>query len=155
MLGPPRPFLPHRSMTDRYAVSGNPIAHSRSPELHAAFARQTGQDLERQFAGRVRAAGFATLARQRFDIVINATVANLAAEVPPLAAALFAGAALAYEMMYGKGVTAFLAFARRSGAVPVADGLGMLVEQAAESFYLWRGARPDIAPARAALREAR
>jgi len=109
-------------------------------------------DLARQFNGRVRAAGFATLPRQAFDIVVNATSAGLAGEAPPLPTTAFVDGALAYDMVYGKGETAFLALARASGAARFADGLGMLVEQAAESFYLWRGVRPDTAPVLAMLR---
>jgi shikimate dehydrogenase len=267
-------------MTDRYAVIGNPIAHSRSPEIHAAFARQTGQDLryerllapldgfgpavaafraaggrglnvtlpfkgeayrlatetteraraaeavntlrfdgarihgdntdgvglvrdlvanlaipiegrrvllvgaggaasgviasllearptelvvvnrtleraralEGRFAGRLRAAGFTTLPRHGFDLVINATSAGLAGEAPPLPESAFAAGAAAYDLVYGKGETPFLAFARRSGAARLADGLGMLVEQAAESFFVWRGVRPATAPVLAMLR---
>jgi shikimate dehydrogenase len=269
-------------MADRYAVIGNPIAHSKSPEIHAAFARQTGEEIDytrilapldgfaaavaefraaggrglnvtlpfkgeafrlaqhaserargaevvntlrfdgaavygdstdgvgivrdiainlgvaldarrvlligaggaargvlpallearpasivvanrtadraaalaSAFTGPLRAAHFAELSRDSFDVIINATSAGLAGEVPALDAALFARAELVYDMMYGKGATAFLAFARASGATKMADGLGMLVEQAAESFYVWRGIRPDTAPVLAMLRAA-
>lgn len=264
-------------MTDRYAVFGHPIAHSKSPLIHAAFARQTGQDmtyeailapkdgfaasvaafvaaggrganvtvpfkeeafrlagrlspraqragavntlafdadgsfgdntdgaglvadlarnLQRTLTGRrvlllgaggaargvieplleqqpaalvianrtvdrarelaalfdrdVRACGFDTLDTP-FDLVINATAASLAGELPPLSPQLFTPDTLAYDMMYGRD-TPFLAFARAQGAA-TADGLGMLVEQAAEAFYLWRGVRPDTAPVIASLR---
>ena len=257
-------------MTDRYAIIGNPIAHSKSPEIHAAFARQTGEDLryerllapldgfgpavaafraaggrglnvtvpfkgeayrlatevtprarvaeavnplrfdgvglardlganlgvgiagrrilivgaggaargviealldarpvelvivnrtgeraaalERQFTGRVHGAGFEALPRHGFDIVINASSAGLAGEAPPLPGSAFATGATAYDMVYGQGETPFLAFARRSGAGRLADGLGMLVEQAAESFFVWRGVRPATAPVLAMLR---
>jgi len=267
-------------MTDRYAIVGNPIAHSKSPEIHAAFARQTGEDLryerllapldefgpavaafraagggglnvtlpfkgeayrlahevtgrarvaeaantlrfdgaqvygdntdgvglvrdlvgnlgvgiegrrilivgaggaargviealldaqpaelvvvnrtgeraaalERQFAGRVQGTGFEALPRHGFDIVINASSAGLAGEAPPLSESAFAPGATAYDMVYGQGETPFLAFARRTGAARLADGLGMLVEQAAESFFVWRGVRPATAPVLAMLR---
>jgi shikimate dehydrogenase len=108
--------------------------------------------LATHFSGQVRVAGFATLSVQRFDIIINATSAGLAGDVPPLPQAVCAGAALVYDMMYGKDETPFLAYARQAGAEKIADGLGMLVEQAAESFYLWRGVRPDTAPVLALLR---
>ncbi len=264
-------------MTDRYAVFGHPISHSRSPQIHAAFARQTGQDMtyeailapldgfadsvaafaaaggrganvtvpfkEEAFrlAGRLspraRCAGAVntlqfdadgifgdntdgaglvadlscnqrfvlsgkrilllgaggaargviepllqqqpaalvianrTVSRAQelaelfghdisarsfdavdtaFDLVINATAASLAGELPPLSPRIFGEHALAYDMMYGRD-TPFLAFARSCGADAV-DGLGMLVEQAAEAFYLWRGVRPDTAPVIASLR---
>lgn len=275
-------------MTDRYAVIGNPVAHSKSPQIHAAFARQTGEDVEygrvlaplggfreavTQFVagggkglnvtvpfkleafdladevsgrardaeaanflsfenGRVRAdntdgaglvrditvnlgvategrrilllgaggaaqgvigpllqlrpaaltivnrtvekaqrlvrnarlheqapavelagCGFADLAGKQFDLVINATSSSLAGELPPLPAGVFAPGGLAYDMMYGRGLTPFLAFAEQQGTAPnLADGLGMLVEQAAESFFLWRGLRPETAPVIAMLR---
>jgi len=268
-------------MTDRYAVIGNPVEHSRSPQIHAAFAKQTGQDLtyERilapldRFAATVdafRATGgkgvnitvpfkmdawrYATrhtdragncgavntmkwdgceiegdntdgiglvrdiernlgvgiagkrilivgaggaargvagdllreepallaitnrtearaievaqavnalgtmqvisadsLPDHQFEIVINATSASLSGELPRVPAACFARGALAYEMMYGKGMTPFLTLAAGAGA-RTADGLGMLVEQAAEAFHFWRGVRPDTAPVIAMLR---
>ena len=275
-------------MTDRYAVIGNPIAHSKSPQIHAAFARQTRQDIDyaRLLAapggfrgavedfratggrganvtvpfkleafdladevsqrakdaqaanflnfdsGRIRAdntdgaglirditgnlgfsiagqrvllmgAGGAArgalqpllaqqpailtianrtvekalqlaeafryhpsatssvlsglrydeLAGHHFDLLINATSSSLQDELPPLPAGVFADASLAYDMMYGKGLTPFLAFAQFHGAERLADGLGMLVEQAAESFFLWRGVRPETRPVIELLRK--
>lgn len=86
----------------------------------------------------------------RYDLVINATAASLAGDLPPLPAGLFAEGAMAYDMMYGRD-TPFLAFASGEGA-RCADGLGMLVEQAAAAFFLWRGARPETAPVIAMLR---
>lgn len=269
------------AMTDRYAVIGNPIAHSKSPVIHAAFARQCGQDivyeailgpldgfhaaveafrqaggkgmnvtvpfklealvladqpterarlagavntlrfdsdgvfgdntdgiglvrdirdrlgfalrnkrililgaggaargvvlplleegpaelsianrsvakaeaLKMQFApfGVLTVGGFGDFANGRFDLVINATSASLGGEGLSLPAGLFAPGALAYDMVYGKGSTPFMTDARRLGAARVADGLGMLVAQAAESFYLWRGVRPETAPVMAML----
>jgi shikimate dehydrogenase len=264
-------------MTDRYAVFGHPIAHSKSPLIHAAFARQTGQDMtyeailapldgfaasvaafssaggrganvtvpfkeeafklasrlspRAQRAGAVNTLSFdadgvlgdntdgaglvadlthnlhCTLAGKRilllgaggaargvieplleqqpaaliianrtvsraqkladlfgrgvsavgfdgadspFDVVINATAASLAGELPPLSPHIFTTDTLAYDMMYGRD-TPFLSVARAHGAA-TADGLGMLVEQAAEAFYLWRGVRPDTPPVIASLR---
>ncbi len=89
------------------------------------------------------ALAFAELPGHSFDIVINASSASVKNEALPLPADLFARGSLAYEMMYGMGRTPFLKFAREDGAAKTCDGLGMLVEQAAESFYLWRGVRPD------------
>lgn len=268
-------------MTDRYAVVGNPVAHSLSPEIHAAFARQTGQqieygkllapldafnstvaqfrdaggkgvnvtvpfkfaafkfcdqwtsaaidaqavntldfrdgkivghntdgaglitDLERNLQSSIRdmrvlimGAGGATcgimqplldahpesvvianrtlekaiklvarfkksgiklsatsydmLAGAQFDLVINATSAGLRDEMPPLPDGVFADGALAYDMVYGR-PTPFMDFARTRGA-QTADGLGMLVEQAAEAFWIWRGVRPEARPVIAHLR---
>jgi shikimate dehydrogenase len=270
-------------MTDRYAVVGNPVAHSLSPEIHAAFARQTGQDIEygklpalldgfaatvdkfRAGGGKgvnvtvpfkfdayrygepaasavdagavntldfrdgkilghntdgsglvtdlernlgvelrdkrvlIMGAGGATygvmppllhtrpkllvvanrtldkatslIARFKrmdqfsmtelaarpyqslddaFDLVLNATSAGLRDEMPALPEGIFAAGALAYDLVYGK-ETPFMAFARTRGA-RTADGLGMLVEQAAAAFSIWRGVRPDTRPVIAKLR---
>jgi len=81
---------------------------------------------------------------ERFDVVINATSSSLGGELPvPSHARLFADGALAYDMMYGKQRTVFLQWAADQGAARLADGLGMLVEQAAESYLIWRGALPE------------
>ncbi len=96
--------------------------------------------------GPVRGGGFAELAGEQFDLVINATAASLQGEVPPLPADCLAPGAWCYDLMYGNEPTAFLLWAEAHGAAHVVDGLGMLVEQAAESFTLWRGVRPDTAP---------
>lgn len=81
-----------------------------------------------------------------FDLVINATAASLKGEVPALPSAVFAEGALAYDMMYGAAPTSFMQWSADHGAARVSDGLGMLVEQAAESFYLWRDVRPQTSP---------
>ena len=276
-------------MADRYAVIGNPIAHSKSPRIHAAFARQTGQDLtygrilghpdgfadevrrffadggrglnvtvpfkeqawalvdERspraqtagavntliplhdgrlrgdntdgvglvrdlgvnhgfRFTGRrvlllgaggasrgvlrpllekglkelvianrtaskaldlaesaaalgpVRGSGLADLgaiAYGGFDLIVNGTSAGLAGEVPALPEACLATDGWIYDMLYGDQPTAFCRWGVTQGAARVLDGLGMLVEQAAESFWLWRGLRPETAPVIARLRQPR
>jgi shikimate dehydrogenase len=268
---------PSSTAADRYAVFGNPVAHSRSPRIHALFAAQTGQQmvyeallapvggfaeamsafataggrganvtvpfkeeafrLATELTARARAAGavntlsFAgpvirgdntdgaglvrdivanlgfpiqekrllllgaggaargvilplldqaparlvvanrteTKARQlvadfpgiagcglngldgqQFDLVINATSAGLHGTALPLADGVFGPDCLAYDMVYGRR-TPFMAQASAAGAL-VADGLGMLVEQAAEAFFVWRGIRPDTAPVLAQLR---
>jgi shikimate dehydrogenase len=263
-------------MTDKYCVFGNPISHSKSPMIHAAFARQTGQDIEyrallapidgfadavdvfieeggkganvtlpfkqeayqlatrlttraeqagavntlifnddevvgdntdgvglirdiminlntsiagkrvlilgaggaargvigplfdehpesitvanrtiprarglaERFAplGKITGCGYKELAGKNYDIVINATSASLSGEMPPLPEGIFAPGSLAYKMMYGLGDTPFRKFAREQGAAMIAEGLGMLLEQAAEAFYVWRGVRPDCKP---------
>ncbi len=91
------------------------------------------------------------LTGQSFDIVINATSASIADTIPLMPSSCFKPDGLAYEMMYGKGVTPFMALASRAGA-RAADGLGMLVEQAAESFFIWRGIRPATTEVLAQLR---
>lgn len=99
----------------------------------------------------VNAYAFDDLEGQHFDIVINATSVGLTETKLPLPRDIFAEGALAYDMMYGCETT-FMAFARNHGAVKISDGLGMLVEQAAESFFLWRKVRPLTAPVLAQLR---
>lgn len=262
-------------MSDRYAVIGNPVAHSKSPEIHAEFARATGQDIDygrieapldafaqaverfraaggkglnvtlpfkheafrlcarvserarlaqavntmrfedsfgdntdgiglvrdlaenlqlklknrsvlllgaggaaqgvvgalleagiarlvvanrtvsraRELAARfpgTSACGFDALAGQYFDVVINATSAGLTDQAPSLPAGVLKKNMLAYDMVYGRD-TRFLAAARKAGA-RACDGLGMLVEQAAESFFIWRGVRPQTRRVLAKLR---
>jgi len=92
----------------------------------------------------VSVSSYPNLSGKQFDIVINATSASLMDEMPNIPKTIFAPGALAYDMMYGRD-TPFIKFAREHDAAIVSDGLGMLVEQAAESFYIWRGVRPDTA----------
>ncbi len=262
-------------MSDRYAVIGNPIEHSKSPEIHAAFARQTGQDMlyerilgslddfegdvrrfiaeggrgmnvtvpfkERAFrladepseraeragavntltfdgdrvlgdntdgaglvrdlgcnhrfafagsrilllgaggasrgvlfplleegpaelvianrtaskavelavrAGdaRVSGCGLDELKGRQFDLIVNGTAAGLGGEVPAIPDDCLAAGGWTYDMMYGSEPTAFVRWGQAHGAARALDGLGMLVEQAAESFYIWRGVMPDTGP---------
>lgn len=101
-------------------------------------------------APNVRGCAFSDLAGQQFDVVINATSAGLTDTALPIPDCVFSKDCLAYDMMYGR-ETPFMKQARRNGA-RVADGLGMLVEQAAEAFYLWRGVRPQTKPVMDMLR---
>ncbi len=89
-----------------------------------------------------------------WDVVINATSGSLTGEVPDIADARYAPGALAYDLVYAAGPTAFMVDARDKGARVVSDGLGMLVAQAAESFAIWHGLHPATAPVLAALRQA-
>jgi shikimate dehydrogenase len=96
--------------------------------------------------------GYAEIAGERYDVVINATSASIAGAVPALPLDIFASGSLAYDLMYAENDTPFMLFASQHGAARTADGLGMLVEQAAESYYLWRGVRPQTAGVLRALR---
>ena len=116
---------------------------SKAEELALAFAT----------LGDISGGGFGTLAGETFDVVINATAASLQGEVPTLPAGIFAPGALAYDLMYGDVPTPFMQWAKGHGAARVSDGLGMLVEQAAESFLLWHDRRPETAPVIVALRK--
>lgn len=79
----------------------------------------------------------------RFDLVVNATSASLTGNLPPLPPTVFSPGSTAYELVYGKRLTPFLRLARNAGVRGIADGVGMLVEQAAEAFAWWRGVRPQ------------
>ncbi len=107
------------------------------------------QALAAQVAGRgpVVACGYADLeAMERFDLVVNATSASLTGDLPPVPHSIFSPTGMAYELAYGKRLTPFLRLARNAGVRNIADGVGMLVEQAAEAFVWWRGVRPDTRP---------
>ena len=102
--------------------------------------------------GPVFASGYDWL-EESVDLIINATSASLSGELPPIAASLIQpGHTFCYDMMYGKEPTAFCRWASEHGAAQAVDGLGMLVEQAAEAFLLWRGVRPDSAEVLAEMR---
>jgi shikimate dehydrogenase len=79
-------------------------------------------------------------------VVLNGTSASLRGELPHFAGGALAAGSLAYEFAYGKGLTPFLGFSRSAGAGTLVDGVGMLVEQAAEAFAWWRGTRPNTGP---------
>ena len=102
--------------------------------------------------GTITTIGFDGLSGEAFDVVINATSASLSGHVPPLDPGIFAADALAYDMAYGDAPTPFMRWAQQRGAQRAVDGLGMLVEQAAESFLLWHGVRPPTAEVISALR---
>lgn len=113
------------------------------------------QQLAERFAdcGPVSASSYQALAGQQFDVIINGTSASLQGALPPLPDGLLASGGRAYDMMYAPELTPFLLWARDQGAEALSDGLGMLVRQAAESFFLWREVRPDPAQVMAVLRE--
>jgi shikimate dehydrogenase len=132
---------PLLSLKPRLLVIANRTA-ARAQELAVAFS-----DL-----GPVSGCEFSRLESQRFDLIVNATSASLRGEVPLIPIGVVDSMTTCYDMAYGVGDTAFVAWAKRLGAGRAEQGWGMLVEQAAEAFYLWRGVRPATAPVLRALR---
>jgi shikimate dehydrogenase len=122
-------------------IIGNRTA-SKAVELAGLFAH----------LGDIDGMGLDALPEQPFDLIINGTAASLQGDVPPIPTACIGDHTCAYDMMYAAQPTAFMAWAHSQGAEKCIDGLGMLVEQAAESFYIWRKLRPETAPVIAALR---
>jgi shikimate dehydrogenase len=102
--------------------------------------------------GALSGCGFGQLAGQRFDVIINATAASLHNAMPPLPEDVLSSGGCCYDVFYADQATAFVRWARAHGAGKALDGMGMLVEQAAESFSIWRGVRPQTTPVLAALR---
>ncbi|MEG1041564.1 MAG: shikimate dehydrogenase [Pseudomonas sp.] len=124
------------------------LAHNPASLVIANRTVEKAEQLAREFAdlGPVAASGFSWL-QEPVDLIINATSASLAGELPPISASLIeAGKTVCYDMMYGKEPTPFCRWASEHKAGKVLDGLGMLAEQAAEAFFMWRGVRPDTAP---------
>ena len=122
------------------------LARGPAELLIANRTRATAQNLADAFAahGPLRACSYAELSGEAgFDVVINGTSASMVGALPPVPASSFATATLAYEMVYGRGLTPFLRLAQSAGVPRLADGVGMLVEQAAEAFVWWRSVRPD------------
>ncbi|RYY02854.1 MAG: shikimate dehydrogenase [Gammaproteobacteria bacterium] len=115
---------------------------AKAEELAAHF-----QDL-----GDVQAKSFEQLDGEQFDIIINGTSASLSGDLPPLPENLLNTNAACYDLMYGAEPTVFMQWAQQQGAAKIADGLGMLIGQAAEAFYLWRQIRPEVVPVIMALR---
>jgi shikimate dehydrogenase len=123
------------------------VIANRTAERAEALARQFG------VLGNLAGCSFADIARQRFDLIVNATSASLRGEVPLVPIDVVGGGTTCYDMAYGTGDTPFVAWARRLGARRAEQGWGMLVEQAAEAFKVWRGVRPDTAPVLELLRK--
>lgn len=133
------PLLKQRP--ERLVIANRTLGKAK--ELAQLFARSS----------EVEARGLDALRGQHFDVVINATAASLKGEVPPLPESLFKRGGIAYDLMYGDKPTAFMEWAHSVGAEQVSDGIGMLVEQAAESYFVWRGVRPQTKPVIALLRQ--
>ena len=125
------------------------VVANRTPEKALALVAHF-QKFARLAARGMSAQPTRQLDGRQFDLVINATSAGLSGEMPALPSGIFATGALAYDMVYGRH-TPFMKFAAAQGA-RAADGLGMLVEQAAAAFFIWRGVRPDTAPVIAMLK---
>ena len=139
------------------AVRGviEPIMKQSPSELYIAnrtFPKALELAVDFSDLGKIKGCGFDALEGQSFDIVINGTSASLQGDLPPLPDALFNDNACAYDMMYAAKPTIFMDWASQHGAEKVFDGLGMLVQQAAESFNLWRGVQPEAKPVIEAIR---
>ena len=129
-----------------------PLAESGAAQIVVAnrTVAKAGELAQRLALPTVQGCGYDALDGHAFDLVINATSTGLTGDAPRIPSTVFRKGALAYELVYGR-ETAFLAMARAQGA-RTSDGIGMLVEQAADSFRLWRGVRPETAAVIAALR---
>lgn len=112
-------------------------------------------ELARDFAGNLTVASMEELRGQQFDLIVNGTSSSLQGGLPEVDGAWLAPGCCCYDMVYGDEDTAFVRWALDSGAAVAADGLGMLVEQAAESFRIWRGVSPDTGPVIRRLRGSR
>ena len=121
------------------------VIANRTPERAATLAAAFS-DL-----GVTHGVGFQDVGDEPFDLVINATSASLSGDIPPLPPGAVNSSTVCYDLAYGKSATAFVTWARQHGCARALQGWGMLVEQAAESFELWRGVRPTTATVLAAL----
>jgi len=129
------------------------------PEYVEVANRNEGRavELAHEFAtlGSIHGCGFDSITDSTFDLVLNATSASLQDTIPPIPPGVLGPTTLCYDMAYGKGDTAFTRWSKSAGAGRAETGWGMLVEQAAESFLLWRGVRPDTAAVIAAVKGTR
>nr|VFK53653.1 MAG: shikimate dehydrogenase [Candidatus Kentron sp. TUN] len=124
------------------------VIANRTPEKARALARQFIAD------GAIEGCGLEELGSASFDLIINATSASLSGKIPVMADTVLRPHGWCYDLMYDASQpTAFVRWGKQHGASQSVDGLGMLVEQAAEAFYLWRGMRPNTSPVIAALRD--
>lgn len=123
------------------------VIANRTPDRAIALAHEFAS------LGPVTGCEFGKLEHHRFDLIVNATSASLRGEVPVIPIDVVDSMTTCYDMSYGVGDTAFVAWAKRLGAGRAEQGWGMLVEQAAEAFRLWRGVEPDTAPVLRALRQ--
>ena len=132
-----------------------PVLRERPREL-LVVNRTAGraQQLADEFGdiGQLQGGGYALIGERQFDLIINATSAGLSGEMPDLPSSLLTERSCCYDMVYGAEPTPFMRWAAHHAAWAVADGLGMLVEQAAQSFYIWRKVRPETRPVINSLR---
>jgi len=122
------------------------VIANRTPERAEALAAAFS-DL-----GATQGVGFEHIESAPFDLIINATSASLSGDIPPIPDAAIAAQTVCYDLAYGRSATAFVDWARAKGCARAMQGLGMLVEQAAEAFLVWRGVRPPSAQVLAELR---
>ena len=140
------------------AVRGvlEPLLRERPQELLIVNRTpERAQELAAEFAdiGTVEGGAYSLIGERQFDLVINGTSAGLSGEMPDLPSSLLTERSCCYDMVYGAEPTVFMRWAAHHTAWAVSDGLGMLVEQAAESFYIWRLVRPVTGPVIRELRE--
>lgn len=122
------------------------IIANRTPDRAAALAAAFA-DL-----GTTQGTGFEDVGDEPFDLIINATSASLSGDIPPIPPQAIGGHTVCYDMAYGRSASAFVDWAEQCGCAQAVQGLGMLVEQAAEAFEVWRGVRPDTAMVLEALK---
>lgn len=157
--------LPIRNIRILLLGAGGAARGVLGPLLGAApeyveVANRSGEraiELAAEFAplGNVHGCGFDTISSEgTFDLILNATSASLQDTIPPIPPSVIGPTTLCYDMAYGKGDTAFTRWARNAGAGRAETGWGMLVEQAAEAFFLWRGVKPDTKPVLEAVKKA-
>ena len=116
---------------------GSLVVSNRTYERADVLVREAGNPES------TRALRFDELGGESFEVIINATASSLEGATPPIPPSVITGESVCYDMMYAPSATAFVRWGRAHGAKLAVDGLGMLVEQAAESFFLWRGVRPE------------
>lgn len=142
------------TLLNRTLARAQAIQSDFSQDSSQYFPEDFPQNFPPKFADEapLQVADYESFTASTFDLIINATSMSLSGQIPPLSAQVIGADTFCYDMAYGNTDTAFVTWARSHGAAGVADGLGMLVEQAAESFYLWRGIRPETTVAIASLR---
>lgn len=129
-------------------IIGPLLEQSRHPIIIANRTIEKVVNLASEFLheNTIKGCGFDELKGQQFDLVINATSTSLTGQLPPLPNDLLAKNAVCYDLAYSNEPTAFVRWGQQNKALKSLDGLGMLIEQAGEAFFIWRGIRPKTAP---------